>query len=266
MKKKKIAITICTIAITGILAVGGSLAYFTDRTEEVKNVFTTNFSDLAGTIEENFDEEKAESYLPGDVIHKEPWLKNEENSINAWAAIKVDIIVDGVAVSYNDFVEKFATISFNGLEGFNNSDFELINGDYSQNDSLVFAYKSILEPGNTTPAIFDNIQVNVGSKIVSSSKYVNRQIYKEVEAGTANAVKLSDDKFYVLVDTSRELLEAETEYYVVNEDGSIEKVDAEYELPRFEIEVKGYMIQADNVDYETAKSELVALVGRSSQN
>ena len=95
MSKKKIALTLCAVALTGVLAVGGSLAYFTDETEKVTNVFTTNDKELSGKIVESFDEEKAESFLPGDAIYKEPVLKNDADSINAWAAIKVDILIDG---------------------------------------------------------------------------------------------------------------------------------------------------------------------------
>ena len=97
MSKKKIALTLCAVALTGVLAVGGSLAYFTDETEKVTNVFTTNDKELSGKIVESFDEEKAESFLPGDAIYKEPVLKNDADSINAWAAIKVDILIDSAS-------------------------------------------------------------------------------------------------------------------------------------------------------------------------
>ena len=266
MSKKKIALTLCAVALTGVLAVGGSLAYFTDETEKVTNVFTTNDKELSGKIVESFDEEKAESFLPGDAIYKEPVLKNDADSINAWAAIKVDILIDDKTVSYNDFKNNYAVISYLENEGFNLNDFELIQGDYNSSASLVFAYKNIITPGSSSTPIFDNVDVNIGIETVVSSKYKNKQIYREVEAQCQNAVQFEDGKWYVLVESGREVYDNSTNYYLKNENGELQAVSVDYELPKFEIKVQGYMIQADNVDYNTAKSELIAFVGNNSDN
>ena len=266
MSKKKIALTLCAVALTGVLAVGGSLAYFTDETEKVTNVFTTNDKELSGKIVESFDEEKAESFLPGDAIYKEPVLKNDADSINAWAAIKVDILIDDKTVSYNDFINNYAVISYLENEGFNLNDFELIQGDYNSSASLVFAYKNIITPGSSSTPIFDNVDVNMGIKTVVSSKYKNKEIYREVEEQCENAVQFEDGKWYVLVESGREVYDNSTNYYLKNENGELQAVSVDYELPKFEIKVQGYMIQADNVDYNTAKSELIAFVGNNSDN
>ena len=129
MNKKKIALTACAIALVGTLAVGGTLAYFTAQTNTVENVFTGNNKDLKGIIDERFDKETAESYTPGDVIYKEPWLENKTDSIDAWVAVKVDIDAEGNTVSYDDFAKTYATIqtkTANGqfVDGFNTTDFE----------------------------------------------------------------------------------------------------------------------------------------------
>ena len=266
MNRKKIALTLCAVAMTGVLAVGGSLAYFTDETEKVTNVFTTNDKELTGKIVEEFDEEKAESFFPGEAIYKQPWLQNDGDSIDAWAAIKVDILVGDQVVSYNDFKNNYAVISYLENEGFNLNDFELIQGDYDSNGSLVFACKNIVKPGTTTAPIFDNVDVNIGIETVVSSKYKNKQIYREVEAQCQNAVQFDDGKWYVLVDSGREVYDNSTKYYLKNQNGELQVVSVDYELPKFEIKVQGYMIQAENVDYNTAKSELIALVGNNSDN
>ena len=266
MKKKKIALTICAVAITGVLAVGGSLAYFTDQTQQVKNFFTTNDKELKGRIVESFDEKKAESFLPGDVVYKVPTLTNDENSIDAWAAIKVDIQIDGRNVSYNDFKNNYALISYMSNAGFNLNDFELIQGEYENTDSLVFIYKNVLSSGSSTAALFDNVSVNAGVKTVVSSKYKTENVYREVESGTSDAVQLDDGKWYVKVDSGREIYDSSTTYYIKNSSGNMEAVDVNYELPKFEVKVQGYMIQADNVDYATAKSELIALIENNANN
>ena len=266
MSKKKIALTLCAVALTGVLAVGGSLAYFTDETEKVTNVFTTNDKELSGKIVESFDEDKAESFLPGDAIYKEPVLNNDADSIKAWAAIKVDILIDDQVVSYNDFKNNYAVISYLENEGFNLNDFELIQGDYNSSASLVFAYKNIIAPGSSSTPIFDNVDVNMGIKTVVSSKYKNKEIYREVEEQCENAVQFEDGKWYVLVESGREVYDNNTNYYLKNENGELQAISVDYELPKFEIKVQGYMIQAENVDYNTAKSELIAFVGNNSDN
>ena len=40
MKKKKIAALITSLALVGVVVVGGTLAYLTAQTDTVKNVFT----------------------------------------------------------------------------------------------------------------------------------------------------------------------------------------------------------------------------------
>ena len=46
---------------------------------------------------------------------------------------------------------------------------------------------------------------------------------------------------------------------MVLKDGKL--VDADIDkLPKFEVNVSGYMVQAENVDYDTAVAELTALV------
>lgn len=272
MRKKKVAITICAIAITCVLAVGGSLAYFTDQTEKVKNVFTSNDIELSGKMDESFDEETAEKFLPGDAIYKIPVLTNDKDSIDAWSAIKVDIFVDGNKVSYDKFVSDFAEIkskNSNGemIDGFNISpdSFELISGSYDSEDSLVFFYNDILSAGESTQPIFDEVKINTGIKTVITTKTNEKRIYKEVQKGTSNAEQI-DGKWYVLVNVEKDEYDSSSSYYVKGTSGKLEKVDADFELPELEIKVQGYMIQAENVDAETAKTGLLALIGKNSDN
>ncbi|MBQ3198940.1 MAG: hypothetical protein IJB67_01040 [Firmicutes bacterium] len=90
MKKKVIALALgCTVAFG--CAVGGTLAWLTDTTTEVKNTFTT--SDITITLTESVDTDNdgAESFkmVPGHTIAKDPMVTVKANSEPCWLFIKV---------------------------------------------------------------------------------------------------------------------------------------------------------------------------------
>ena len=72
-------------------AVGGTLAWLTDSTTEVKNTFTT--SDITITLTESVDTDNdgAESFkmVPGHTIAKDPMVTVKANSEPCWLFIKV---------------------------------------------------------------------------------------------------------------------------------------------------------------------------------
>ena len=259
MNKKKVAIAAASLTMVGALTVGGTLAYLNSVTETEKNVFTGTNTDLDGFIEETFDQDKASSYLPGDVITKVPTLVNEEDSLEAWVAVKVSFSVDGEAMSYADFTQ-YATIQTadgngNMVDGFNTEDFELIE---TGADYLVFAYQTTLDAGESTTKIFD--QVTVDAKIENVTEYYSgsKTVYKEV-AEVEEFDLEQDGKYYVVVDTTETAYDS-TASYLVSADGEKVEVLAGTKLPGFEVDVQGYMVQAENVEYDTAVTELLALV------
>lgn len=84
MTKKKILVLALTIAMAAILAVGGSLAYLTDK-DNATNVFTVGKVDI--TLNETFDADNAK-LLPGsqtsNAVPKEVKIKLENGSENAY--------------------------------------------------------------------------------------------------------------------------------------------------------------------------------------
>ena len=78
--KKKVVVSTCAVALAGTLAVGGVLAYLHAQTDTVRNVFTGEQDNLNGHIEEEFEKDKADRYVPGDVITKKPHVVNESDS------------------------------------------------------------------------------------------------------------------------------------------------------------------------------------------
>ena len=257
MNKKKIALTACATALVGTLAVGGTLAYFTAQTNTVENVFTGNNKDLKGIIDERFDKETAESYTPGDVIYKD--------SIDAWVAVKVDIDAEGNTVSYDDFAKTYATIqtkTANGqfVDGFNTTDFEEVtvpNANYK-----FFVYKTVVKAGEKTKNIFDQVTVNAQIKKVFNSETAEKTVWKEVtkadyDSSSATKKEISG-KYYVQESVTSSTYDSEANYFV-DKEGKLENANIS-RLPKFNVNVTGYMVQADNVEKDEAVKELTALV------
>lgn len=71
MNKKKILVLAMTLSMVAILAMGATLAYFTD-TDTVTNVFTTGNVEIE--IEEQVDEDTL--LMPGKKINKDVFVKN----------------------------------------------------------------------------------------------------------------------------------------------------------------------------------------------
>lgn len=83
MKKKTLALVLAlTLLVAGV--VGGTLAWLTDRTAEVKNTFTV------GDINIGLTETTADyKMVPGNTIAKDPTVTVKANSEACWLFVKV---------------------------------------------------------------------------------------------------------------------------------------------------------------------------------
>lgn len=83
MKKKTLALVLAlTLLVAGV--VGGTLAWLTDRTAEVKNTFTV------GDINIDLTETTADyKMVPGNTIAKDPTVTVKTNSEACWLFVKV---------------------------------------------------------------------------------------------------------------------------------------------------------------------------------
>lgn len=107
MSKRKILTLAMALSIVAIMAVGATLAYFTDTDSEV-NTFTTGKIDI--DLIEEFDEAKAK-LLPGtqdaNFIPKVVTVKNENDSEKAYVRVHIALpskMVDQNLNSYNDML------------------------------------------------------------------------------------------------------------------------------------------------------------------
>ena len=154
MTKRKIMLLAMALCMVAILAVGGTLAYFTD-TDSADNVFTVGNVDIDLT-EPNWEtvgKDEAPEVYPGEAIAKDPTITN--NGANpCFVRIKItgwDSLIDA-ELSKNligfrtDYVDNKLGENWVCPDGYNEAD-----------DSYIFYYNKVLTVGSTTDALFDQI-------------------------------------------------------------------------------------------------------------
>ncbi len=82
--KKKVLIAVCALALVVVVAIGGTVAWLTDKTAEVKNTFT--YGDINITLEETTNTYKI---VPGNDITKDPKVTVKNGSEDCWLFVKV---------------------------------------------------------------------------------------------------------------------------------------------------------------------------------
>lgn len=164
MKMKKIVSAIAALSLVAALAVGGTLAYLTKSTTEVKNTFT--YSTAAQNInlelkEHQLNNDKitvnstevdgnAYTILPGVTVAKDPFLKLTTGNPSY---IYVEVInnaatyVDKIYTKVGD-----ANVEF-GTEG---SGWTKLNGVTAPHEGTIYYWDASAVSGTTTP---DNIHV-----------------------------------------------------------------------------------------------------------
>lgn len=148
MNKKKVLVLAVSVCLVAILAIGGTLAYFTDK-DSATNTFTVGNVDITLT-EPNWEgsgSEDAPEVYPGEPLAKDPTVTN---------------------VGANPC---FVRIKVTGLDCLGNAGMITYRTDYVANklgDNWVdggdgyFYYNKVLEAGKTTDALFDQIVIPTG--------------------------------------------------------------------------------------------------------
>ena len=158
-KRTKITAIIIVVAAAAIIAAGATLAYFTADGGTKTNTFSTG-SVTVKLTEPTWDstgKAMAEKYGPGDVIPKDPQVKNIDKT-DAWVAIKVKYSLNNEYMSYSDFQSKLLTN--NGL------DFDLQNWtqlkDEGANGQLYMYKTKKLAKDESTGALFTKVPIAFG--------------------------------------------------------------------------------------------------------
>lgn len=90
MKKKTILVAAIAVMLVAALVVGGTLAYFTDKTETVKNTFTVGNVGIDLT-ETEWDAKADHTLVPGKSYGKNPTITVDANSQDAYVFLKLDL-------------------------------------------------------------------------------------------------------------------------------------------------------------------------------
>lgn len=90
MKKKTILVAAIAVMLVASLVVGGTLAYFTDKTEAKQNTFTVGNVkiDLTETAWHDNDDH---TLVPGKFYDKNPTITVKDNSQDAYVFLKLDL-------------------------------------------------------------------------------------------------------------------------------------------------------------------------------
>lgn len=148
MSKKKIVSLCLTLALMATLCIGGTLAYFTD-TDDATNTFTVGNVDITLTEPkwEGSGSKDAPEVYPGEPLAKDPTVTN--NGANpCFVRIKVEglnCLGNAGMITYRtDYVtDKLGDNWVKGTDGY-------------------FYYNKVLEVGDTTDALFDQIVMPTG--------------------------------------------------------------------------------------------------------
>lgn len=151
-------------ALAGVLvmgaAVGGTIAWLTDKTESVINTFTI------GNIDIELAETTGASYkmIPGDIIEKDPFITVVKGSEACWLFVKVDeenTIADFTTDSVTKYIEWEIADGWSPLT-LNNGTVVVSGVYYREVQSLVDA------TGDTIIGVLKDNKVTVPAKITKT--------------------------------------------------------------------------------------------------
>ncbi len=142
MKLNRKLVLVLALVLSVAMATTGTLAYLTDRDSKV-NEFT--MGNVSIDLEEAF--EQGAELLPGVAVEKEPTIKNT-GSTDAWVWMEVAVPEN---FKYNLTIKQELGNNWQQL------------GDVTVKEDkaiLTFLYKDALKPGETTSALFKEVELN----------------------------------------------------------------------------------------------------------
>lgn len=107
MKNKRVLTTVCALVLAVGCAIGGTVAYLTDKTDAVVNTFTVGNVDIAlKETKVNF------KMIPGSTIDKDPKVSVDASSEDCWLFVKVE-----KSENLDNFIAYTIATGWNVLEG-----------------------------------------------------------------------------------------------------------------------------------------------------
>lgn len=181
MKNKKIIIAIASVAMIAVVAIGGTLAYFTDS-DKINDSMKLGKVDIS--ITEKTNDESASvikdtngnvtgivysNIMPGDVISKEPVISIDSNSQKAYIRAKISINgVDGAYSEADGLSDYLNQITYNNEAC----------GWFLGQDGYYY-YQTDSNNGIVDPAVMQNISVFTETYIPTSwGKEINNKSFE----------------------------------------------------------------------------------------
>lgn len=175
--KKKLVLGAAVVALGALLAVGGTLAWFTD-TETAANVITTGNVNIRLTEAEpgtpaggNVSPNGAGGYtytgiVPGSVLDKKPEVALETNSNDAWVRVEVEVTTIPTGLNLEGMVYKMGDKEVkpeivDGKAYFYCPSVLTLKGE---NASTYVPFDKVEFPGDAFGNEFANSQININLK------------------------------------------------------------------------------------------------------
>lgn len=191
---RKVLLMAISVALVAAVSVSATLAYLTAVTGEKDNVFKASGNISGKVIEPNYDQEKANNYLPGVPVPKNPMIDNDSPSdyemyVGARLDFYIDLGNDGSyeQVTYADFI-KFVDIT--GLTSFVSGYDHWVDVTSSITDntagSKYYFYAKVLAKNDgdngankdtgddTTPELFTSVTVKKELKLASTGTAITQ--------------------------------------------------------------------------------------------
>lgn len=140
---RKALVVLSLMMVLAVAAVGGTLAWLTDSTQEVKNTFTT--SDIEITLAESDDLDL--KMVPGHTIFKDPVATVQSDSEPAWLFVKID-----KSSNYSTYLE----------------DYEIAEG-WEKVEDGVYGRKVVAPDSDVKYQILKNNEVKVKETVTKSN-------------------------------------------------------------------------------------------------
>lgn len=166
MSKRKILLLASALVMVAVLGIGGTLAYFTDKDEEI-NTFTVGNVDI-DLDEPNWDEDgsgDAPDVYPGEPLAKDPTVTNVGKN-----PCFVRVKVEGLDQFVEEFGEKaMITLRYKYVDGYNTADWTYYDGYYYYNKVLA----TKVDAGNEYNQGLTDITTPVFDQIVMPTELTN---------------------------------------------------------------------------------------------
>lgn len=205
MKLNRSLMMAVSIVLAAAMAIGGTLAYMTDR-ESAVNVFTVGNVDIE--LNEAFDEDNA-NLLPGVDINKDVTIKNLENSSNAWVwyTYSIPAALDSTQDDSDMLHVDHATatsepqswiVDYNPDGNGKPVGYETIDGVIYNIYAVL--YKDVLEPGVETSIGMTNVYLDTHIDYNPNDGFyywVNQGNAEKIQNADGSAFDIAGTKLYV---------------------------------------------------------------------